>query len=214
MGTSLGSSLPPAPARANLVDMITPIRFLVAYALATAACQPQAQTAADEQSVVTKRASEVLAALQAKDMVRLAPLVHSSQGVRFSPYPHVLESDRKFAPADVASLWNETKTFDWGAADGTGDPIVLTFPRYYGRFVYDHDFARAPKTAYSSEPIRPSNAVSNLAAMYPDARWIEYHFPGFDPKYDGMDWSSLWLVFRRNGEAWFLVGVVHGNWTI
>jgi hypothetical protein len=182
--------------------------------LATTACQPQAQTAADEQTVVTKRASDVLAALQSKDMRRLAPLVHSTYGVRFSPYPHVLESDRKFTRDEVTSLWNETKTFDWGAADGTGDPIQLPFPKYYGRFVYNHDFAHAPKTAYTTTPIRPSNAISNLAAMYPDARWIEYHFPGSDPKYDGMDWSSLWLVFRPEGDEWFLVGVVHGSWTI
>jgi hypothetical protein len=194
--------------------MISPIRFLVSLALATTACQPQAQTPADEQAIVTKRASEVLVAFQTKDMSRLAPLVHPTRGVRFSPYPHVLESDRKFTRDEVASLWNDAKTFDWGAADGTGDPIVLPFPTYYGRFVYNHDFARAPKTAYTSAPIRPSNAISNLAAMYPGARWIEYHFAGFDPKYDGMDWSSLWLVFQREGAAWFLVGVVHGSWTI
>ena len=206
--------LPSMFAVANLDHMITPIRLLLACVLATSACRPQAETAADEQSVVTKRASEVLAALEAKDMSRLAPLVHPSQGVRFSPYPHVLETDRTFTRGEVAILWNATKTFDWGAADGTGDPIVLPFPKYYGRFVYDHDFARAPKTAYSSAPIRASNAISNLAAMYPDARWIEYHFPGFDAKYDGMDWSSLWLVFRRDGPEWFLVGIVHGSWTI
>src|SRR5688572_12497754 len=130
--------------------MNSPIRFLVACALATSACQQretpadeqavvtkqaqtpaneqavvtkQAQTATDEQTVITKRASEVLSALQGKDMSRLAPLVHPSLGVRFSPYPHVLATDRKFTRDEVTALWNETKTYDWGAADGTGDPI-------------------------------------------------------------------------------------------
>ena len=30
----------------------------------------------------------------------------------------------------------------------------------------------------------------------------------------GMDWRSLWLVFEKLGAEWFLVGVVHGSWTI
>jgi hypothetical protein len=29
-----------------------------------------------------------------------------------------------------------------------------------------------------------------------------------------MDWSSLWLVFQRDGATWYLVGIVHGSWTI
>lgn len=185
-----------------------------AFLLGLAACQSRAQPTVDEQTAVTAKAREVLRALAAKDMARLASLVHATTGVRFSPYPHVLDTDRTFSRAEVAALWNDATTFDWGAADGTGDPIVRSFPSYYARFVYDHDYAQAPKTAYTSAPIKPSNAVSNLAAMYPDARWIEFHFPGFDPKYDGMDWTSLWLVFQRDGAEWFLVGVVHGAWTI
>jgi hypothetical protein len=194
--------------------MNVPIRLLVACVVTTAACQQQTPIVVDEQTAVTKRASDVMSALQSKDMAALAPLVHPAHGVRFSPYPHVLPADRKFTRGDVTSLWNDAKTLDWGAADGTGDPLALTFPKYYDRFVYNHDFARAPKTAYSSAPIRSGNAINNLAAMYPDARWIEYHFPGFDPKVDGMDWASLWLVFQRDGAEWFLVGIVHGSWTI
>ena len=80
--------------------------------------------------------------------------------------------------------------------------------------MFNHDFTQVPQRALTSAPIRPGNTPSNLAEVYPGAAWVELHFPGFEPKYGGMDWSSLWLVFRRHGNEWLLVGIVHGQWTI
>jgi hypothetical protein len=158
---------------------------------------------------------KVLQALKAKDMPRLATLVHPEHGVRFSPWPYVhVESDKRFSRGAVAKLWTDTTRYSWGAADGTGDPITLPFAQYSARFVFDEDFTQAPRRAISSEPLRHGNTPSNLRAVYPGAAWIEYHFPGFDPRYDGMDWKSLWLVFRKYREEWLLVGIVHGRWTI
>jgi len=28
---------------------------------------------------------------------------------------------------------------------------------------------------------------------------VEYHFPGIDPQYGGLDWRSLRLVFQQSG---------------
>ena len=97
---------------------------------------------------------------------------------------------------------------------GSGESIRLTFPRYHARFVYNADFEHAPRTAVDSLPLQHGNTPSNLPEVYPGARWIEFHFPGIDPKYGGVDWSSLWLVFEPVGTRWYLVGIVHGSWTI
>jgi len=43
---------------------------------------------------------------------------------------------------------------------------------------------------------------------------VEYHFPGFDKKYEGMDWASLRLVLIEAKDGWKLVGIVHDQWTI
>ena len=43
---------------------------------------------------------------------------------------------------------------------------------------------------------------------------MEYHFPGIDPKFEGMDWRSLRLVFEQKNCTWYLVGIIHAQWTI
>jgi hypothetical protein len=43
---------------------------------------------------------------------------------------------------------------------------------------------------------------------------MEYHFSGFEAQYEGMDWESLRLVFIQEDSTWYLVGIVHDEWTI
>jgi hypothetical protein len=176
---------------------------------------PELSGANPNAAALAARAIEVLELLKARDMARLASLVHPEEGLRFSPWAYVRAgSDVLFRRDQVAGLWTDTTRYIWGEHDGTGEPIALPFAEYYRRYVLDHDFTQAPRRAFSSAPIRPGNTPSNLARVYPGAEWVEFHFPGFDPKYGGMDWSSLWLVFRRHVNDWLLVGIVHGQWTI
>lgn len=164
---------------------------------------------------IETRNREVLAALKGRDGSALAALVHPQKGLRFSLYGHVFTDRDVVIPRDsVARLFTDTTHRLWGEEDGSGAPIRLTFADYYKRFVYDVDFAAAPQQRADSTPIRPGNSLFNLREAYPHARWIEHHFPGFDPKYEGMDWRSLWLVFEPVGADWKLVGLVHGRWTI
>ena len=157
----------------------------------------------------------MLAALKARDGSALAPLVHPDKGVRFSPYAFVhSDSDVVIPAATVAGLFADTTRRLWGHADGTGDPLRMAFADYYKRFVYDLDFGAAPTVRVNGEPIRPGNAPSNLKTAYPGARWVEFHYPQIDQRYEGMDWRSLWLVFEPHGSEWRLTGVVHGSWTI
>ena len=57
-------------------------------------------------------------------------------------------------------------------------------------------------------------AALTLSARDPDAVMVEFHYPGFDAAYGGMDWRSLRLFLEQKDGTWYVVGIVHGQWTI
>jgi hypothetical protein len=163
---------------------------------------------------VVARATEIIIALRDRKLDELARVVHPEQGVRFSPYAYVEETeDLVFQAAEVPGLLDSATVYRWGAFDGTGEPIELTFEEYYERFVYDADFAR-PEVLGLGETVGAGNSINNLDEVYPGAVTVEYHFTGFDPQYGGLDWRSLRLVLVEEDGVWYLVGIVHDEWTI
>lgn len=58
------------------------------------------------------------------------------------------------------------------------------------------------------------NMLENQFEVYENPIIVEYHFPGFNPEYEGLDWESLRLVYEEYEEQWFLVGIIHNQWTI
>lgn len=158
-------------------------------------------------------ALDVVTALKNKDMNTLASYVHSTAGVRFSPYGHVdVQNDLQFSASHLPSLWASTQVYQWGVYDGSGDPIQFTFQDYFDRFVYDVDFAN-PHMIGNNVVVGTGNMINNIQQAYPNGSFIEFHFTGFDPQYSGMDWRSLRLVFEQESGQWKLVGIIHDEWT-
>ena len=163
---------------------------------------------------ISETAKEAVNALRDKDMEKLSELVHPEKGVRFSPYAFVdVKNDLVFAANDVKNLLSDTTIYTWGSYDGTGDPIELTFDEYYKKFIYDADFANAEQVGYN-EILGKGNTIENSAEVYKDSVVVEYHFSGIDPKYEGMDWRSLRIVFEKFEDSWYIVGIIHDQWTI
>jgi hypothetical protein len=134
--------------------------------------------------------------------------------VRFSPYAYVDEyTDRVVPAADLAGLLDQKQKKVWGYYDGSGDDILLTFADYFKTFVYSHDFLNAEEVAYNKS-IGSGNTRNNLVEVYPNSTFVEYHFSGLDPKFGGTSWVSLRLVFEQLKEEWYLVSVIHSQWTI
>jgi hypothetical protein len=158
-------------------------------------------------------AAQVINALAEKDMTRLANFVHPEMGVRFSPYGFVREEHQVFMPNELPALVRSEEVYTWGAYDGTGDPIDLIFDDYYQEFVYSSDFAN-PEQMGVNERIGQGNTINNIGEFYPGSSFVEYHFSGFEEQYEGMDWESLRLVFVQEDGTWWLVGIVHDEWTI
>ncbi|CUA80764.1 hypothetical protein [Anoxybacillus suryakundensis] len=158
-------------------------------------------------------ALDVVNALKNHDMNTLAAYVHSTAGVRFSPYGHIdVQHDLQFSASQLPSLWSSTQVYQWGVYDGSGDPIQLTFQDYFDRFVYDVDFAN-PHMIGNNVVVGEGNMINNIQQVYVNSSFVEFHFTGFDPQYSGMDWRSLRLVFEQENGQWKLVGIIHDEWT-
>lgn len=158
-------------------------------------------------------ASAILLALKVKDFETLASYAHPTKGVRFSPNTYVRDEDVVLSAADIAELENNSAEYIWGSFDGEGGPIEMTFADYYDRFVYNADYFRPHSIGFDT-PIGYGNVINNIPEYYPDAVMTEYHFPGFDPDFGGLDWTSLRLIMEEVDGEWRLVGVVHSEWTV
>ncbi len=158
-------------------------------------------------------AKEIVQLLKDKNMESLANYIHPSKGVRFSPYGYInVEQDRIMNSQQIVGAMEDQTTYLWGYFDGSGEPINLTFEEYFNRFVYDEDYLNAEKVAVN-ERIGQGNSLDNNKEVYPEGTVVEFHFPGFEEKYEGMDWRSLRLVMEKVEENWFLVGIIHDEWT-
>lgn len=185
--------------------------------LLLAACSPRLddrELAGRREGALEARAREAIAALSAADYEDLSRLIHPQKGVRFSPEAFVDEArDQVFSAAEIARAAVDPSPRTWGAWDGSGEEIRLSFREYVERFVWDADFAAADTVAVDQR-IGLSTTVDNIRAVYRDAAVVEFHVAGSDPRYEGMDWRSLRLVFERQDDNWFLVGVVHDQWSM
>lgn len=172
-----------------------------------------AANAAAQETPLSAPARKVVSALKNKDLKTLGALVHPTKGLRFSPYGNIdAEKDLTFKKSQVPTLFAVRRRFVWGSADGSGDDLKMTFADYYKKFVYDVDFAAAPQIGYG-KIVKQGNTIVNLTKAYPNAEFVEYHFPGTE-KNNRMDWRSLRLVFEKSGGKWYLVGISHDGWTI
>lgn len=166
------------------------------------------------EKIIKKTADKVIQALKARDAQAISDFVHPVKGLRFTPYTSVsLEDDLVLSAEEVRNFFNDKRKYMWGYYDGIGDEIILTPAEYYDVFVYSNDFANAEKIGYN-EVFSYGNAVENQFEAYPGSIIIEYYFSGFDPRYEGMDWQSLRLVFEEYEGDWKLSGLIHNQWTI
>ena len=171
-------------------------------------------SSAEGERLVGSRVQATLDALKARNGAMLAAIAHPTKGVRFSPYPFVSTArDVVLMSGGLANAYNDPKTRTWGVTDGKGDPITLAFADYNTRYIYSRDFKNATKTSYN-KPIGTGNSIDNTASVYPNAVLFEAYDPGPVPADESFRWQSLRLLFESDGTTWWLVGVVHGEWTI
>lgn len=160
------------------------------------------------------RIIDVIRSIKNKDMAKLASYTHPTKGLRFSPYGYIdVNNSKVFTADEVKGLKENSQKYTWGNYDGSGEPINLNFNDYYGKFIYDKDFAN-PQIIGNNIAVGKGNSLNNIKEVYPNGYFVELHFKGFDPKNGGMDWESLRLVFQEESGEWYLVSIIHDQWTI
>ena len=164
--------------------------------------------------ILTELNKKILTAIKKKEYQSIASYVHPQLGLRFSPYATVdVNNDAIFQAAELVKIMKDDTQLFWGNYDGTGDPIDLSAKEYFAQFVYDADFLKAEKVMINRSSAQ-GNSINNITSVYRDCDYVENYFSGFDKKYDGMDWRALRLVFQKEGNRYYLVGLVHDQWTI
>jgi hypothetical protein len=168
----------------------------------------------DLNDVLLKKGLEVLQTLDPVDFSKLFYNAHPQKGILFSPYAFIdIETAKTFTESELIALQQSQKSIIWGEYDGSGEPIDLTLNDYLSRFVYDQDYRNAP-LFHVDIRLGSGNSLDNLKEVFPSAHFIEFHFSGFDPKFEGMDWRSIRLVFDEIDGSLFLVAITHDEWTI
>ena len=172
------------------------------------------QKQADRDSTLTELTHRVLSVFKNKQYAKLGQYIHPEEGVRFSPYATVLSEDNKFSREAFKKLVtvNKNKKILWGSYDGSGDAIELTPAEYFSQFVYDANFLN-PEKFEVNDIIGTGNSVDNLRSQYHNSDFTESYFSG-SKKNGGVDWKAVRLVFKKIDGKYYLVGVVHDQWTI
>lgn len=173
------------------------------------------KTAASELNpILAELNKEILNSLKKKEYQSLANHIHPTIGIRFTPYATVnLNNDVVIKREELVKIMKDDIQLFWGSYDGTGDPIDLSAKDYFAQFVYDADFLNAEKITINRSSAK-GNSINNIPSTYPECDYVENYFSGLDKKYEGMDWRALRLVFQKEGERYYLVGIVHDQWTI
>lgn len=179
----------------------------------TAAATLAPSPSPDVEITVRARATAAVTALRDKDFTALAALAHPVKGVRFTPYTFVQARDNVLDAATIRQGFTGTRTYSWGFTDGKGDAIDTNFEGYYKRYVYNKDYAKASPVLVDNYPPNRGNKYDNTKAFYPQGRTVEYHLPSTDPN-TTLDWAGLRFVFEEFSGTWYLVGVIHDEWTI
>lgn len=165
------------------------------------------------QRLIAKTFTDVYEAWARKDGAALAKFTHPEKGVRFSPYAHVDEkNDQVFTAEKMKTFFEDKTVYDWGVMDGSGEPIKKTPSDYYQKFIISSDFKKLGSLSFNKTQGKGS-ITENQFQSYPNSIIGEYYIKQKDPKYAGMDWESLRLVFEELKGKWYLVGVIHNQWT-
>ncbi len=161
---------------------------------------------------VKNKAADVLRMIKAADWKTLSEHIHPEEGLRISPYADIDLNCTVLEFEDLLSV-DTTKLYNWGAYDGSGSPIRMNLAEYHRKFMYEVDFINAEKIIYNKFA-QYGNTRNTIPKMYPECQTIEYYLSGKGSEFEGFNWRALRLVFKSFNDEWYLVALVHSQWTM
>jgi len=173
-----------------------------------------ADTVKESEVLLVNLSKDILKTISSRNYKALAGYVHPVLGLRFTPYSYVdIKKDRKLTAVQLMNITQPKKKFLWGEYDGSGEPINMTIGEYFNRFVYDADFLTKGEVTVN-KVIQRGNTTNNVKEAYPDCEFTEFMIPVIDPQYEGADWRALRLVFKKENDKIYLIGIIHNEFTI
>ena len=170
------------------------------------------ETSSDNFYELKKINQIVIKLIKNRDISALSKYAHPKKGIMFSPYSDLKNNDNQIIEKkELVKIYEKNEELVWGEYDGTGARILLTFDNYFDRFIYDEDFIEYEPN-YDSI-MGTGNSIENMNSVFPYARSVEYYTPGTE-EYAYMDWKSLRLLYEIYRGKYYLVAVVHNEWTI
>ncbi|HEY4511441.1 MAG TPA: hypothetical protein VJH55_01225 [Candidatus Paceibacterota bacterium] len=173
---------------------------------------PFTEALTSEEKVILA-AREVIKALTARDYQKLEGLV-SVDGLSLNNSPS-MSFIHNIPKSDVSEIPKDIKIYLWGYTDGKGDPIDVTRAEFLTKYIYSGtlDYLKAPNIAINKK-LGGGNSVNTIEKDANGRTYIAFHFPGFNPEYAGIDWTTLYLVFDNENGSYKLRGIAKDNWTI
>lgn len=144
-------------------------------------------------------------------------------GVQFAPDYNITSSDLTLTSTDFQNEWGmpTPPVRTWGVQGGSGNPIDKHVRDYFAQYVWSFPYQNNTTITLidnaGSNFVSQGNLINNMVTAYSPVQYkiVEYHQPGVNPSYNGMDWSSLMVVLKNVGtNQWTLAGLVHGAWSI
>lgn len=168
----------------------------------------------NKDSIILELTIQVLTSIKKNDLNSFAKFIHPTLGVRFSPYAYIdTIKDVKLLSSEMTDLVKKQNAINWGSYDGSGEIITLNINEYFKKFVYNADFLNAENKSIN-KIMQTGNTINNIDSVYKNCDFTENHFSGIDKKFEGIDWCSLRLVYKKFNDNYYLVGVIHDQWTI
>ncbi len=163
---------------------------------------------------------QVLSAVKHHDYTAFADFIHPEEGIRFSPYGYIdtagypKETNLLFSKNEfITALKTKNKKTLWVSFDASDEPTHMSLEDYFKRFVYDVDFLYVEKKSVN-EFLGGGNSLNNLRAIYPDEPFTENYFSPDRRETEFNNWRTLRLVYKKSGSRYYVIAVVHDEWTI
>ncbi|MCD7857181.1 MAG: hypothetical protein LUG55_05180 [Clostridiales bacterium] len=175
------------------------------------ASQQDAEESADQKGRMVITAIKAVRAISEQDFETLSTFVDPEEGVTFTPYSTVdPTSNLTFSAEVLSNAGTDETTYVWGLSSSDSSPIKLTIPEYFDSYVWDADYWGVAELGIDTV-LHSGNSLENVSDAYPGCHFVDFYLPATDAT--DRDWSSLKLVFQQSGSEWYLVGIIHSEWT-
>jgi hypothetical protein len=162
-------------------------------------------------TLLMNTSEKILNSVKKRDYVTFSLFIHPQEYVRFSPYAYIDTVNNKVLSAfHFLQLAKQNKKINWSSAFEGAE--FLTVDEYFKKFVYDVDFINAKQKSINDYHSQGTD-LNNIKEVYPGYDVVEFFFPGFEKKYEGLDFRALRLVYKTEKNKVFLVAIVHDKWT-